>query len=187
MEREREKMAPPNRLYLRPSLLSLTLKLSMINWRLSLNDFLFQFYMPCKMYSRTPGSRPLALSNEVVNKAIRFAQFRFLFVAQDPTGSFPFPISYEIRFLKSHLRTQTNFMELRPCWEAASCVPTHELPKIVSNHKVHYRVHKSLIVSSWATLTQSIPRSVQFSSQLFKYVCSELFLSGSVTVERNYA
>jgi hypothetical protein len=37
-----------------------------------------------------------------------------------------------------------NSMELSPSWEAASCAATQELPRILRNTKVHYRVQKSL-------------------------------------------
>jgi hypothetical protein len=37
----------------------------------------------------------------------------------------------------------TNFMELSPSWEAASCAVTQELPNILWETMVHYSVHNS--------------------------------------------
>jgi hypothetical protein len=36
-----------------------------------------------------------------------------------------------------------NSIELSPSWEAADCAATQELPSIIRNQMVHYRVHRS--------------------------------------------
>jgi hypothetical protein len=41
------------------------------------------------------------------------------------------------------LRLTHSLTELWPSWEVATCAPTQELPRILWNSKVHYRVHKS--------------------------------------------
>jgi hypothetical protein len=42
-----------------------------------------------------------------------------------------------------YLKINQSFTELGPFWEAANCIATQELPSILWNPKVHYRVQES--------------------------------------------
>jgi hypothetical protein len=56
-------------------------------------------------------------------------------------------------------------MELSPSREAASCADTQELPCILWNPKVHYRVHKS---SNWSLILRQISPARTTPSYLSK-------------------
>jgi hypothetical protein len=47
-------------------------------------------------------------------------------------------LTIQVEYYRPYLLT-----DVSPCWEVASCVATQELPSILWNPKVHYRVHKS--------------------------------------------
>jgi hypothetical protein len=82
-----------------------------------------------------------------------------------------------------------SFMELSPSWEPTSCAATQELPNILWNPKVPYRLHKSPpLALSWARSIQSLPshpisvRSILIlSTHLRLDLSSGLFHSGFPT------
>jgi hypothetical protein len=70
-----------------------------------------------------------------------------------------------LRFIKC----KTNFMHLSPFWESAICAATQELPRILWNMQVHYRVRKSLplvLILSHIDAVHNIPSSLSLRSIL---------------------
>jgi hypothetical protein len=87
------------------------------------------------------------------------------------------------------LRHHHSLTELSPSWETANYAGTQELPNILWNPKVHYRVHKSLPlipILSQINPVHTIPSYLRPTSILFTHLClglpSGLFPSGFPTI-----
>jgi hypothetical protein len=96
-------------------------------------------------------------------------------------------IRYEfIRYSKAHVvrlhcilyHIYHSLMEISLSWEAANCATTQELPNILRNPKVHYRVHKSPLLVPILSQTDPVHTILFYLSKIhFNIVNPPMFWS----------
>jgi hypothetical protein len=67
-------------------------------------------------------------------------------------------------------------MEPNPFWQAATCAATQELPSMLWNPKVHYRVHKSPPLAPILSQIDPIPTIPSYLSKIILILSTHLRL-----------